>query len=78
MHSAEEYRVFLNGAIDVQAEMQFPHPTFGVLKGSINELIQHIVNHGTYHRGNISSMLRQLGHAGASSDFVFYLYEVNK
>jgi uncharacterized damage-inducible protein DinB len=75
---AEEYRVFLSGVSDLQAKMQFPHPTFGVLKGSINELIQHVVNHGTYHRGNVSSMLRQLGHAGASSDFVFYLYEVNK
>lgn len=75
---AEEYRVFLNGASDLQAKKQYPHPTFGVLNASINELIQHIANHGTYHRGNISSMLRQLGNAGASSDFVFYLYEVNK
>ncbi|NOV00107.1 DinB family protein [Paenibacillus planticolens] len=75
---AEEYRVFLKGADDLQAKKQFPHPTFGVLQASIGELIQHIVNHGTYHRGNISSMLRQLGHAGASSDYVFYLYEVNK
>lgn len=75
---AEEYRVFLNSVIDLQAEKQFPHPTFGVLNASIYELIQHIANHGTYHRGNISSMLRQLGHAGASSDLVFYLYEVNK
>ncbi|BFT75145.1 DinB family protein [Paenibacillus sp. P36] len=75
---AEEYRVFLNSVDDLQAKKQFPHPTFGVLNASIQELIQHIVNHGTYHRGNISSMLRQLGHAGASSDWVFYLYEVNK
>ncbi|MCY9660397.1 DinB family protein [Paenibacillus chondroitinus] len=75
---AEEYRVFLHGVDDLEAKKQFPHPTFGVLNASIQELIQHIVNHGTYHRGNISSMLRQLGHAGASSDWVFYLYEVNK
>ncbi|MBP1966778.1 DinB family protein [Paenibacillus aceris] len=78
LEKAEEYRVFLNGDDDLQAKKQFLHPTFGVLNASINELVQHIMNHGTYHRGNISSMLRQLGHAGASSDYVFYLYEVNK
>ncbi|MEH7531611.1 DinB family protein, partial [Priestia megaterium] len=32
-------------------------------------------NHGTYHRGNITAMLRQLGHPGVMTDYVLYLYE---
>ncbi|MEK3724277.1 DinB family protein [Paenibacillus sp. FSL H8-0034] len=38
------------------------------------ELVQHVVNHGTYHRGNITAMLRQLGHKGVPTDYIFYLY----
>ncbi|NOU87289.1 DUF664 domain-containing protein [Paenibacillus sp. LMG 31460] len=75
---AEAYRAFLNSGADWQAVKDFPHPTYGVLHASNEELIQHVVNHGTYHRGNITSMLRQLEHAGVSSDYVFYLYDVNK
>jgi uncharacterized damage-inducible protein DinB len=40
--------------------------------------MQHVVNHGTYHRGNITAMLRQLGSKGISTDFIFYLYEQEK
>lgn len=35
-------------------------------------LIQHVVNHGTYHIGNISSNLRQLGEASTPIDFTLY------
>lgn len=37
------------------------------------EIVQHIVNHGTYHRGNIASMIRQMGHKGISTDYIVYL-----
>lgn len=37
------------------------------------ELIQHIANHGTYHRGNIVSMIRQQGYPGTSTDYMVYL-----
>lgn len=39
------------------------------------DIFIHIVNHGTYHRGNITSMLRQLGEKGISTDFIIYLRE---
>ncbi|MCM3024666.1 DinB family protein [Heyndrickxia ginsengihumi] len=37
------------------------------------ELIQHIVNHGTYHRGNLAAMIRQLGYQGTSTDYITFL-----
>jgi uncharacterized damage-inducible protein DinB len=33
-------------------------------------LFQHVVNHGTYHRGQIAGMLRQIGAAPASTDLI--------
>jgi uncharacterized damage-inducible protein DinB len=37
------------------------------------EMVQHVVNHGTYHRGQIQTMLRQLGAAPSKSlDLIAY------
>ena len=35
----------------------------------------HVVNHGTYHRGQVASMLRQLGHEPPSTDLIYYYLE---
>jgi uncharacterized damage-inducible protein DinB len=33
----------------------------------------HVPNHGTYHRGQIATLLRQLGHQPVATDYVRYL-----
>lgn len=35
-------------------------------------VVRHVVNHGTYHRGQIASMLRRLGAKPLSTDMVFW------
>jgi len=47
---------------------------FASVRMSYADVIQHVVNHGTYHRGNISAMLHQLGHKGVPTDYGLYLY----
>jgi uncharacterized damage-inducible protein DinB len=47
-----------------------------VYRNTIIEVIQHLVNHGTYHRGNISAMIRELGYPGISTDYIVYLREL--
>jgi uncharacterized damage-inducible protein DinB len=39
------------------------------------EIIEHITNHGTYHRGNVSAVLHQLGEKSVSTDLIFFLRE---
>ena len=39
-------------------------------------VVRHVVNHQTYHRGQISSMLRRLGHAPKSTDMVVWGIEI--
>ena len=44
---------------------------------SLGDLIRHVVNHGTYHRGQVVTMLRQLGVAPPPTDYVRWLREGN-
>lgn len=47
-------------------------------KNDINEIIRHLANHGTYHRGNIATMIRQLGYEAISTDYIYYLRNRNE
>ena len=39
----------------------------------LGRLMQHLVNHSSYHRGQITNFLRQLGAQPAATDFLVYL-----
>lgn len=41
----------------------------------LHELLLHVVNHSTYHRGQITNMLRQLGRQAVATDLVAYQRE---
>jgi uncharacterized damage-inducible protein DinB len=38
-------------------------------------LLRHVVNHGTYHRGQIANMMRQVGMAPPSTDYFLWAME---
>ena len=38
----------------------------------LRAMLQHLVNHGTYHRGQVTTMLRQLGAVPRATDFLRY------
>lgn len=42
---------------------------------SLAQLMQHLVNHSTYHRGQVVLMMRQLGIKPMATDFVLFLRE---
>lgn len=74
---SERYKDFFQQT-DMEAVSAYSHPEAGTIHAPYSEILQHVVNHGTYHRGNISAMLRQLGHPGASHDYIYYLFELNQ
>ncbi|KFN02271.1 damage-inducible protein DinB [Bacillus clarus] len=75
---AKQYKEFLNEQKDVSEVFVIENPYVGKLETSKLELVQHVVNHGTYHRGNITAMIRQLGYTSTMTDFVLYLHSVQK
>ena len=42
---------------------------------SLAHLMQHLANHSTYHRGQVSLMMRQLAAAPVATDFALFLLE---
>ncbi len=43
---------------------------------SLQHMLQHVVNHSTYHRGQVASMLRQVGATAPATDFLLRLDEL--
>jgi uncharacterized damage-inducible protein DinB len=48
----------------------------GEHSNTVAEIITHVVNHATLHRGQIMGMIRQLGIAPPPTDFILYLRAV--
>lgn len=71
----KRYRAFFGTLSDPDAVLLSPHPRFGTLRTTYADVVRHVVNHGTYHRGNIAAMLRQMGYVGTPTDYMFYLLE---
>ncbi|MBG9789211.1 DinB family protein [Brevibacillus laterosporus] len=71
---AERYKSFLNQKENIDKSLVIEHPSGDLMKTSVSELVLHVVNHGTYHRGNITAMLRQIGYTSITTDYGFYLY----
>jgi uncharacterized damage-inducible protein DinB len=44
-------------------------------RNSLADLVRHVVNHSTYHRGQAATQLRQLQVVPPSTDFVRYRNE---
>lgn len=72
---AEPFRELLRRTPDPDKAMTIEHPTHGRLDTHFSDIVRHVVNHGTYHRGNVTAMLRQQGYSGTPTDYVFYLME---
>jgi uncharacterized damage-inducible protein DinB len=60
---------------DLDRVMQYKTMKFGVYSNPLWQSMQHVVNHGTYHRGQVTTMLRQLGAEPILTDLMHYYRE---
>jgi uncharacterized damage-inducible protein DinB len=60
---------------DLDHMMEYETFKFGVYRNPLWQSMQHVVNHGTYHRGQITTMLRQLGAQPILTDLMHFYRE---
>jgi uncharacterized damage-inducible protein DinB len=60
---------------DIDRIVEYKTMKFGVYSNPMWQSLQHVVNHGTYHRGQITTMLRQLGAQPIPTDLMHFYRE---
>jgi uncharacterized damage-inducible protein DinB len=60
---------------DLDRMMEYKTLKFGVYRNSLCQSMQHLVNHGTYHRGQVTTLLRQLGAQPILTDLMHFYRE---
>jgi len=60
---------------DLDRVMEYKTMKFGVYKNPLWQSMQHVVNHGTYHRGQVTTLLRQLGAQPILTDLMHFYRE---
>ena len=60
---------------NLDSVMEYKTMKFGVYSNPMWQSLQHVVNHGTYHRGQVTTMLRQLGAQPILTDLMHFYRE---
>ena len=74
---AEKLLAFAHGVTQTDLDRIFEYQTFnfGGYKNPLWQSMQHLANHGTYHRGQVATMLRQLGAKPILTDLMHFYRE---
>jgi len=74
---AEKLLAFASGLsqADLDRILEYKTFNFGVYKNPLWQSMQHLANHGTYHRGQVATMLRQLGYRPILTDLMHFYRE---
>ncbi len=55
---ATQYEKWMSSQQDLEQKINVNNPWSGSRNTAYSEILFHVANHGTYHRGNITTMLR--------------------
>jgi uncharacterized damage-inducible protein DinB len=74
---ADKLLAFANGVsqADLERVLEYKTFNFGVYKNPLWQSMQHLANHGTYHRGQVATLLRQLGVKPILTDLMHFYRE---
>ena len=60
---------------DLERVVEYKNTKGTAFSNPMQQMLQHVVNHGTYHRGQITTMLRQLGATPLTTDLIAFYRE---
>lgn len=62
-------------AADLGRVVEYKNTRGNAFSNPMQQMLQHVVNHGTYHRGQITTLLRQLGATPVPTDLIAFYRE---
>lgn len=62
-------------AADLDRVVEYKNTKGNSFSNPMQQMLQHVVNHSTYHRGQITTMLRQLGATPLTTDLIAFYRE---
>jgi len=60
---------------DLDGVLEYKTMKFGIYRNPLFQALQHLANHGTYHRGQVTTLLRQLGAQPVLTDLMHFYRE---
>jgi len=60
---------------DLHQRVTYENPPGTTWTYPLGQMLQHVVNHSTYHRGQVTAMLRQVGAGTVATDFLVFIDE---
>jgi uncharacterized damage-inducible protein DinB len=63
---------------ELQKDLSYRNMAGEPFTNRLGELMSHVVNHSTYHRGQLTTMIRQVGATPPSTDLVNFLRGIRK
>ena len=71
----KEQRAFLEALTeaDILREVSYENPPGTTWTYSLQQMLQHVANHATYHRGQLTTLFRELGVKPRPIDFLVYI-----
>lgn len=70
----ESWEAFFNGIADesMQEEVKYHNSKNILFSSRLQDILHHIVNHGTYHRGQIVSLVKKAGGDLVATDMIVF------
>lgn len=66
---------FLNDTNDLTQTITYQNSKGALFQNRIDDILWHVLNHSTHHRGQISTVIRQQELTPAPMDYIFYVRE---
>jgi uncharacterized damage-inducible protein DinB len=73
----QRWPVLVASLVDPEQVIEYKSFAGDPFTNPLGQIVRHVVNHGTYHRGQVATMLRQLGAQAVSSDLIGFYRERN-
>lgn len=69
---SQRWLTFIEETENFNRVLKYHNYTGDYFENNVEHIMMHLVNHGTYHRGQVALLLRQKGYEPVNTDFITY------